>query len=147
LITPLPYLVDDRELATSADADEDSHSYVDTRRLGLRVPVAFTVFATSHGQRVRARAAELSTTGVVLDFRHAPECSFDGLVTLELALPGLAHPIRTAARLVRSVGKLEAFEFMIIGRDDRLSLAEYIDRVRGAKSAVRGAKSGPRSAE
>jgi hypothetical protein len=140
LITPLPYLVDDRESATSAEANEDSHGYVDTRRLGLRVPAAFTVFVTSQGQRVRARAAELSTTGVVLDFRHAPQCSFDGLVTLELAVPGLAHAIRTAARLVRSVGKLEAFEFMIIGRDDRLSIAEYIDRVRGAKS-------GPRSAE
>lgn len=123
-----------------AEANEDSHSYIDTRRLGLRAPAAFSVFVTSQGQRVRARAAELSTTGLLLDFRHAPECSFDGLATLELALPGLARPIRTAARRVRSVGKLVAFEFMIIGRDDRLSIAEYIDRVRGTKS-------GPRSAE
>ncbi len=71
---------------------------------------------------------------MVLDFRHAPECTFAGLVTLELALPGLAHPIRTAARLVRSVGRRLAFEFMIIGRDERLSLAEYLDRVQSAKS-------------
>ncbi len=131
MITPLPYLVDERE---SSETNEDSQTYFDTRRIGLRTPATFSVFVTSQGQRVRSRAAELSTTGVVLDFRHSPECSFDGLVTLELAVPGLVHPIRTAARLVRSVGRLLAFEFMIIGRDDRLSLAEYLDRARGTKS-------------
>jgi hypothetical protein len=59
-----------------------------SRRLGLRTPMAFGVFATSRGKRVRARAAELSTTGVVLDFRHSEECPTDGLVTLELLVPG-----------------------------------------------------------
>jgi hypothetical protein len=104
------------------------------RRLGIRIATTFSVLVTRDGQRTRARAAELSTTGVVLDFRHSTPCSFDGLVTLDLMLPGLARPIRAAARLARNVRKLVAFEFMIIGRDDRLSIAEYIDRVRSAKS-------------
>ena len=104
-----------------------------SRRLGLRTPMAFGVFVTSKGRRVRARAAELSTTGVVLDFRHSEECSTDGLLTLELCVPGQARPIRTAARFARRVGKLMAFEFMAIGRDERLSLAEHIDRVASAR--------------
>lgn len=105
----------------------------DFRRLGLRTPMAFGVFVTSKGRRVRARAAELSTTGIVLDFRHSEECSTDSLVTLELCVPGESRPIRTAARFARRVGKLLAFEFMVIGRDERLSLAEHIDRVQAAR--------------
>jgi hypothetical protein len=71
----------------------------------------------------------------VLDFRHSPDCAIGGLVTLELALPGFSRPIRAAARSVRSVfGRLQAFEFMIIGRDDRLSIAEFLDRVRSSKA-------------
>ena len=103
-----------------------SHS----RRLGSRVATSFSVFVTNRGQqRVRARATELSTTGLLLDFRHAEACDIDGLLTLELAVPGLIRPIRTAARRVRQVGKQSAFEFLAISRDDRLTLAEHIDRV------------------
>jgi hypothetical protein len=101
----------------------------ESRRLGVRAPASFSVFVTRQGQRIRARAAEVSTTGVLIDFRYAEPCAFDGLVTLELAVPALSKPIRCAARLARYVGRLQAFEFMIIGRDDRLNLAEYIDRV------------------
>ena len=54
-------------------------------------------------------------------------------MTLELFVPGQSRPIRTAARFARRVGKLLAFEFMIIGRDERLSLAEHIDRVHSAR--------------
>jgi hypothetical protein len=95
----------------------------------VRAPASFSVFVTRQGKRVRARAAEVSTTGVLLDFRFAEPCAFDGLVTLELAVPALPKPIRCAARFARDAGRLQAFEFMIIGRDDRLNLAEYIDRV------------------
>jgi len=116
------------------DADELTPTHIETRRLGLRTPTAFGVLVTYQDKRLRARAAELSTTGVVLDFRHAEACTFDGLVTLELMVPGLPRPIRAAARLARGVRKLHAFEFMIIGRDDRLSLAEYLDRVHTQKS-------------
>lgn len=100
-----------------------------SRRLGARVATSFSVFVSNRGQRVRARATELSTTGLLLDFRHAEACDIDGLLTLELAVPGLIRPIRTAARRVRAVGKLSAFEFLAISRDDRLTLAEHIDRV------------------
>src|SRR4051812_18740807 len=102
---------------------------LESRRLGMRAPASFSVSLTRQGKRVRARATEVSTTGVLVDFRPSEACAFDGLVTLELAVPALPKPIRCAARLVRDVGRLQAFEFMIIGRDDRLSLAEYIDRV------------------
>jgi hypothetical protein len=108
-------------------------SFPDARRLGVRTPMAFGVYVTSRGKRVRARAAELSTTGVVLDFRHSEECATEGLVTLELFVPGQSRPIRTAARFARRVGKLLAFEFMVIGRDERLSLAEHIDSVEAAR--------------
>ena len=118
--------LDDSERVTLSDISV-------ARRIGLRTPMAFGVYATSRNKRVRARAAELSTTGVVLDFRHSEECSTDGLVTLELFVPGQSRPIRTAARFVRRVGKLLAFEFVVIGRDERLSLAEHIDRVQAAR--------------
>lgn len=120
-------LISHAELRPRADASEPAPP--ESRRLGIRAPASFSVFVTSYGKRVRARAAEISTTGVLVDFRHSETCDFDGLVTLELAVPALPRPIRCAARLARHVGRLEAFEFMIIGRDDRLSLAEYIDRV------------------
>jgi hypothetical protein len=100
----------------------------ESRRLGVRAPASFSLFVNRRGKRIRARAAEVSTTGVLVDFRYSEPCAFDGLVTLELAVPGLTKPIRCAARFARYVGRLQAFEFMIIGRDDRLSLAEYIDR-------------------
>jgi hypothetical protein len=111
-------------------ADPEARAQFESRRLGLRTAASFTVFVTSSGRRFRARAAEISTTGVLVDFRHSEAADdFDGLVTLELAVPALPRPIRCAARLARHVGRLRAFEFMIIGRDERLNLAEYIDRV------------------
>jgi hypothetical protein len=115
--------------ATAAQWFEEL-STTHSRRLGARVATSFSVFVTNRGQqRVRARATELSTTGVLLDFRYADACDIEGLLTFELAVPGLIRPIRTAARRVRSVGKLLAFEFLAISRDDRLTLAEHIDRV------------------
>ena len=131
-MVPQPSENDAAELASGAD--ELTPTHIEARRLGLRTPTAFGVFVTQSDKRIRARAAELSTTGVVLDLRHSEPCSFDRLVTLDLMVPGLPRPIRTAARLARIVRKLYAFEFMIIGRDDRLSIAEYLDRVQGQKS-------------
>jgi len=113
------------------DEEPATHS----RRLGARVATSFSVFVTSQQQRVRARATELSTTGVLLDLRHAEPCDIDGLLTLELVVPGLVRPVHTAARRVRTVGKLSAFEFLAISRDDRLTLAEHIDRVQRMRRA------------
>lgn len=111
------------------EPDSTSRGPFESRRLGVRAPASFSVCVARQGKRIRARAAEVSTTGVLVDFRYSEPCAFDGLVTLELAVPALPKPIRCAARFARYAGRLQAFEFMIIGRDDRLSLAEYIDRV------------------
>jgi hypothetical protein len=152
---PRPSEVDIEELAETSEVAETSeiapksrfenrfepeeHALLrgpfESRRLGVRAPASFSVFVTRQGKRIRARAAEVSTTGVLVDFRYSEPCAFDGLVTLELAVPALSKPIRCAARLARYVGRLQAFEFMIIGRDDRLNLAEYIDRA--ARTAQR----------
>jgi hypothetical protein len=108
---------------------EPSLSPPPERRLGARVATSFSVFITLGDERVRVRAAQISTTGVVLDLRHVEFDELDRNVTLELAVPGLRRPIRCISRLARRVGKLAAFEFLVIGRDERLTLAEHIDRV------------------
>jgi len=102
---------------------------VPERRLGARAATSFSAFITLGDDKVRVRAAQLSTTGVVLDVRNVELGEVDRNFTLELAVPGLRRPIRCVARLVRRLGKLAAFEFLVIGRDERLTLAEHIDRV------------------
>ncbi|HEY3500657.1 MAG TPA: PilZ domain-containing protein [Polyangiaceae bacterium] len=99
------------------------------RRLGTRAATSFSAFITLGDERMRVRAAQISTTGVVLDVRHIELGDIDHNFTIELAVPGLRRPIRCIARLVRRFGKLAAFEFLVIGRDERLTLAEHIDRV------------------
>jgi hypothetical protein len=100
------------------------------RRLGVRAQTKFTAFLTAHGQRARARTVDLSTTGVVLDLRFSELAEVAELSTLELVVPGLGQPIRTVARPVRLMGKLQAFEFVSIRQVDRLTLAEHLDRLR-----------------
>ena len=99
------------------------------RRLGARAATSFTAFITIDNEKLRVRAAQLSTTGVVLDVRNVELGETDRNFTIELAVPGLRRPVRSVARFVRRVGKLAAFEFLVIGRDERLTLAEHIDRV------------------
>jgi hypothetical protein len=105
------------------------------RRLGARASTKFSVFLIAGDRRFRARTVELSTTGVVLDFRHSEQPTIEGLQTLELVVPGLGRPIRTLARPVRKVGKYDAFEFLSIQAIDRLSLAEHLDREKRLGSA------------
>ncbi|HEX6765130.1 MAG TPA: PilZ domain-containing protein [Polyangiaceae bacterium] len=102
----------------------------ESRRMGARASTKFSVFLVVGDRKFRARTVELSTTGVVLDFRYTERPDMEGLQTLELVVPGLGKPIRTLARLVRQVGKHDAFEFMSIRPIDRLSLAEHLDRER-----------------
>jgi PilZ domain len=99
------------------------------RRLGSRVATRFSVFVGQGAERLRGRAAELSTTGVLLDLRHAERRLLLGMQQLELAVPGVPRPIRVVARPVREVGRLRAFEFLSIDPVDRLTLAEYIDKL------------------
>ncbi|HEX6766018.1 MAG TPA: PilZ domain-containing protein [Polyangiaceae bacterium] len=109
---------------------EPDGALTSSRRMGARASTKFSVFLVAGERRFRARTVELSTTGVVLDFRYTERPPVDGLQTLELVVPGLGKPIRTLARAVRQVGKYDAFEFMSIRPVDRLSLAEHIDRER-----------------
>ena len=111
-------------------ADEPPGEPIESRRLGAREHTKFSAFLLAKGKRVRARTVELSTTGVVLDFRYSSRPELDGLQTLELAVPGCGRPIRTLARPVRRVGSFDAFEFLSIREVDRLTLAEHLDRER-----------------
>jgi hypothetical protein len=108
----------------------DDSGLSESRRMGARASTKFSVFLVAGERRFRARTVELSTTGVVLDFRYTERPEIDGLQTLELVVPGLGRPIRTLARPVRRVGKCDAFEFISIRPVDRLSLAEHLDRER-----------------
>jgi len=112
------------------DIESDDSGLSESRRLGARASTKFSVFLVAGERRFRARTVELSTTGVVLDFRYTERPEIDGLQTLELVVPGLGRPIRTLARPVRRVGKCDAFEFISIRPVDRLSLAEHLDRER-----------------
>lgn len=118
---------------TSADLDipvswEDP-SQSGLRRLGSRAPTRFSVFVKQGAERFRARSAELSTTGVVLDLRHTDGLDVHRLQQLELAVPGAQRPIHVVARPVRKIGRLLAYEFLSIKEVDRLTIAEHLDRL------------------
>lgn len=103
------------------------------RRLGLRVPTrAWALFRNgAHG--MYATVVELSATGLVLNFtgRRPPLTAFrpQQRFGLDLFLPGGKEPLHVGVRPVRSIGDFEAFEFVEASAVDRLTLAEYIDRV------------------
>src|SRR6185503_9092127 len=110
---------------TPSDPDITPSEDSVARRLGARATTKFSVFLVAGERRFRARTVELSTTGIVLDFRYNERPEVEGLQTLELVVPGLGRPIHTLARPVRKVGKFDAFEFLSIRPIDRLSLAEH----------------------
>jgi hypothetical protein len=100
------------------------------RRLGSRARTRFTVFVKQGAERYRARSAELSTTGVVLDLRHTDGLDVERIQQLDLAVPGARRPIHVVARPVRKLGpRLLAYEFLSIREVDRLTLAEHLDRL------------------
>lgn len=99
------------------------------RRLGFRRPTRFLVFIKDGRHRLRARATEISTTGVVLDPRFLYDVNLDRVMQLDLVVPGFARPIHVVARPVRKVGRLLACEFLSIKQVDQLSLAEHLDRL------------------
>lgn len=111
-------------------SNEASHPQ---RRLGLRVPTrAWALFRNgAHG--MYATVVELSATGLVLKFTghrlrmaaFRPTQRFG----LDLFLPGAKAPLHVGVRPVRTIGEFEAFEFVEATGVDRLTLAEYIDRV------------------
>jgi len=99
------------------------------RRLGRRGSTRFLVFVKNGRERLRARATEISTTGVVLDVRFLEGLDLDRLMQLDLAVPGFARAVHVVARPVRKVGRMLACEFLSIQEVDRLTLAEHLDRL------------------
>ena len=111
------------------EKSEDDLLLSGPRRLGRRASTRFLVFVKNGRERLRARATEISTTGVVLDMRFLEGINLDRLMQLDLAVPGFARPIHVVARPVRKVGRNLAYEFLSIKEVDQLTLAEHLDRL------------------
>ncbi len=107
------------------------------RRLGLRLPVRAWALLRGGAHGAYAQVLELSVTGLVLGFagRQLREAAFrpEQRFGLDLFLPGTAAPLHFTVRPVRSRGELEAFELVDASAVDRLTLAEYLDRLVAAR--------------
>jgi len=101
------------------------------RRLGLRVPASCWCLVRGRAHSVYAQTVELSATGVVLRFAGPGSIVFrpGKLFGLDLFIPGEDSTVRAAMRSVREIDGLNAFEFVEISSVDRLTLAEYLDRL------------------
>lgn len=101
------------------------------RRLGLRVPAACWALLRDGERSVYAQTVELSPTGVVLKLLDGSQTRFDPerAYSLDVFVPGADRPLHSAARSVRAIGQLEAFEFLAMNEADRLTLAEHLDRL------------------
>lgn len=103
------------------------------RRLGLRVPAALWVLVKDGDRGLYARTVEISPTGAVLKLLDGNQTRFDRARKFELDIfvPASARPLHAVARSARSVGQLEAFEFLTMSSSDRLTLAEHLDYLGG----------------
>ena len=113
------------------DADSGTFGHPVERRLGLRVPAACWALLKGGGRSVYSRTVEISPTGAVLKLLDDSETRFDRAQSFELDIfvPGAALPVHAIVRPARAVGQLEAFEFTTMSSADRLTLAEYLDRL------------------
>jgi hypothetical protein len=118
-------------IASEAPQSLGAFGHASERRLGLRVPAACWVLFKDGERSVYAQSVELSATGAVLKLLDGAETSFDVLRRFELSIfvPGATAPIHAVAWPARAVGQLEAFEFLTMSSADRLTLAEYLDRL------------------
>lgn len=107
------------------------------RRLGLRGRTDFRVELDNGFLARMARGIELSGSGIVLDRGTAGAEREDPLlVRLTLHLPERARPIVAVARPVWGFGQQQAYRFVRVSDADRLSLAEHLDLVHHAGSAL-----------
>ncbi len=107
------------------------------RRLGLRVPSNCWALLSGRTTSVYAVAVDLSPTGVVLKFvgqRSRLLFRNSQRFTLDLFIPGASAPVHVLVRPARTIGELQAFEFTKSSAVDRLTLAEYLDRLMGNDS-------------
>jgi len=100
------------------------------RRLGLRAPVHCWCLVRGRSRTLYAQTIELSVTGAVIKFAGPGSITFrpGQLFGLDLFVPG-AESVRATMRSVRETDGLNAFEFVEMSPVDRLTLAEYIDRL------------------
>jgi hypothetical protein len=98
------------------------------RRISHRGEMRFTVVQTRDGRNVRARAANLSATGIQLICYDEPEYDPTAVVRLELHLPGASGPMSVKASPVWKDGFREGLRFVDVPDVDRLDLAELLDR-------------------
>ena len=101
------------------------------RRLSLRADMEFPVIETEGTLTVKARAANLSATGIALVCYSQPKHDPDAVVELELHLPGVEGPMRVMATPVWCDGFRLGLRFEEVADADRLELAEVLDRMRG----------------
>ena len=102
------------------------------RRLGLRHEARAWALLTRGSFSSYALAVELSATGVVLEFvGRSFRLVFPPNLRLRLDVfvPQASSHIRAVVRSVRPLGDRQAFEFVEIAPADRLTLAEYLDRL------------------
>jgi hypothetical protein len=106
------------------------------RRLGERVAVNLWALLQARGRSLYAQVVELSPTGVVLrlvGIRSPVRFRGEQRFGLDLFLPGSPAPLHATVRPARAIGVLEAFELLEISAIDRLTLAEYLDRIRTSR--------------
>jgi len=124
---PLPFLPENGLLR----GFDGAFGHARERRLGLRVPANCWCLVRGRARSIYAQAIELSVTGVVLKFAGPGSLVFrpGQMFGLDLFVPGASSTVHAAMRSVRTTDGFNAFEFVEISPVDRLTLAEYIDRL------------------
>jgi hypothetical protein len=118
-------------------ANVSAFGHPQQRRLGLRVPVHCWALLSCGSSSSYAFAVELSPTSVVLELigrRSRFMCRPGRLLGLDLFVPGAASTVHVGVRRVRYMGQREAYELVQVSEVDRLTLAEYLDRMTRAAS-------------
>jgi hypothetical protein len=113
-------------------ADLEAPGCRQQRRLGLRGQSRAWALLSRGAFSAYAMAVELSATGAVLEFVgrrfrlvFRPHLRFG----LDLFVPQTSSHIHAVVRAVRPIDDRQAFEFVEIAAADRLTLAEYLDRL------------------
>lgn len=127
---PSPSSIEEGRASLAESAGQLNKSDMPLRaRLALRARTDFPVRAHEGSFTTHCRAIELSPTGILVDRGRATEGLHPGtLLELDLELPGRA-PLHTYARAVWAFGTQQALKFLAMADADRLSLAEYVDRL------------------
>jgi len=99
------------------------------RRHAQRRRVEFEVIEGRGAAVVRARARDVSPTGIQTEAEPSRGYPIDAVVPLSLRLPGRQRPLQTDATIVWARGSRAGFEFAAMPDADRLEIAEMVDRL------------------